>query len=53
MKRFEPRKRTTIDGRVWWCVFDLESMKYVPAYRFSKKKDAKYFIEHKTAFCWI
>lgn len=53
MKRFEPRKRTALDGRVWWCVFDLESMKYVPAYRFSKKKDAQYFIEHKTAFCEV
>jgi len=22
--RFEPRKRTALDGRVWWCVWDTE-----------------------------
>lgn len=22
MKRFEPKKRTALDGRVWWCVYD-------------------------------
>ena len=24
MKRFEARKRTALDGRVWWCVYDNE-----------------------------
>lgn len=22
--RFEPKKRTAVDGRVWWCVYDNE-----------------------------
>ena len=24
----EPRKRTAIDGKVWWCVFDTDKMEY-------------------------
>lgn len=24
MERFEARKRTALDGRVWWCVYDKE-----------------------------
>lgn len=24
MERFEARKRTALDGRVWWCVYDNE-----------------------------
>ena len=22
MKRFEPRKRTALDGVTWWCIWD-------------------------------
>lgn len=47
MKRFEPRKRTALDGKTWFCIFDLYNMKYVPAYRFCRKKDAQYFIDTK------
>lgn len=24
MERFIPKKRTALDGRVWWCVWDNE-----------------------------
>ena len=28
LQMLEPRKRTAIDGKVWWCAFDTETMKY-------------------------
>lgn len=28
--RFVPAKRTAIDGKVWWCVYDKTDNKYVP-----------------------
>ena len=36
MSRFEPRKRT-IDGEVWWCIYDAEKGDY-----FGKWKQKKY-----------
>lgn len=24
----EPRKRTALDGKIWWCVFDTDTMKW-------------------------
>ena len=24
----EPRKRTALDGKTWWCVFDTYNMKW-------------------------
>lgn len=26
--RFEPRQRTALDGRVWWCIFDKQTMRW-------------------------
>lgn len=34
----EPRKRTALDGKTWWCVFDTESMKWSTLNMFSKYK---------------
>ncbi len=31
--RFVPSKRTAIDGRVWWCIFDKKEQRYVPGTR--------------------
>lgn len=25
---FEPRKRTALDGKIWWCAFDTDKTKY-------------------------
>lgn len=34
----EPRKRTALDGKTWWCVFDTENMKWSTLTMFSKYK---------------
>lgn len=34
----EPRKRTTLDGKTWWCVFDTESMKWSTLIIFDRYK---------------
>lgn len=44
----EPRKRTAIDGRVWWCVFDTDSMNWSTLIVFGKyklKRDCQYAID--------
>ena len=40
--RFEPARRTALDGRVWWCIFDHATGKYVPGYglKFYKRRQA-------------
>lgn len=35
---FEARKRTAIDGKVWWCVFDLCAMKWSTLWCFGRYK---------------
>ena len=47
--RFEPRKRTALDGREWWCVFDTARQcwsTYLYHGKYKRKKDAVYAIEH-------
>lgn len=34
----EPRKRTSLDGKTWWCVFDTEKMKWSTLVVFTKYK---------------
>jgi hypothetical protein len=34
----EARKRTALDGKTWWCVFDTETMKWSTLTCFSKYK---------------
>lgn len=43
-----PRKRTAIDGKSWWCVFDTDSMKWSTLIVFGKyklKRDCQYAID--------
>lgn len=44
---YEPRKRTAIDGKVWWCVFDTEKMQYntILFGRYKLKRDCQYAID--------
>lgn len=37
--RFVPAKRTSIDGKVWWCVYDKIDNKYVPGMRKMLRKE--------------
>lgn len=43
----EPRKRTAIDGKIWWCVFDTDSMKYntILFGKYKFKRDCQYAID--------
>lgn len=48
-KRFRPVKRTALDGKEWWCVFDLEKMKWSTLTCFGKyqtKKACQQAIDH-------
>ena len=36
--RFVPAKRTALDGRVWWCIFDNKEQRYVPGTRARLRK---------------
>ena len=43
----EPRERTTLDGKVWWYVFDTDTMKWSTLVYFTKyklKKDCQFAI---------
>lgn len=49
----EPRKRTAIDGKIWWCVFDTEKMKWSTLIVFDKyklKRECRYAINSYNAF---
>ena len=39
--RFEPVKRTALDGKVWWCMRDHRKKEYVPwYYKFKTRREA-------------
>ena len=47
-KTLEPRKRISLDGKTWWCVFDTSTMKWSPLTCFGKyklKKDCQLAID--------
>ena len=44
----EARKRTALDGKTWWCVFDTDTMKWSTITffgRYKRKKDCQYDID--------
>ena len=44
----EPRKRTALDGKTYWCVFNTDTMKWCTLICFGKykrKKDCQYAID--------
>ena len=44
----EPRKRTALDGKVWWCVFDTDTWKWSTLWcfgRYKLKKDCQFAID--------
>jgi hypothetical protein len=47
----EPRKRTALDGKTWWCVFDTGNMKWSTLVWFGKyrtKRDCQDAIDRYT-----
>ncbi len=50
--RFEPRKRTALDGKVWWCVYDTKENRwstYLYHGKYRTKKDCIYAILSEAA----
>lgn len=48
MERFIPMKRTALDGKVWWCVFDTKRMNYSTFTchgKYKTKKLCKFYID--------
>lgn len=46
--KYEPRKRTALDGKSWWCVFDTENLKWSTLTchgKYKTKKDCAYAIK--------
>lgn len=58
MERFIPAKHMTIDGKIWWCVFDAERAQfstYTCHGKYKRKKDCVYSINlanKKYKNCW-
>lgn len=38
--RFGPSKRTALDGKTWWCLYDYRDHAYVTWYRFRRRRQA-------------
>ena len=48
--RFEPRQRTSLDGKVWWVVYDRYKQEFSSLTCFGKyktKKDCQWAIDYK------
>ena len=48
--RFEPRQRTSLDGKVWWAVYDRYKQEFSTLTCFGKykmKKDCQWAIDNK------
>lgn len=38
--RFGPVKRTALDGKAWWCMYDYKDHAYITWYRFRTRRRA-------------
>lgn len=45
-RRYVAAKRTALDGKVWWCVFDHKKNKYVGG-KYKHRRDCEYGIGHR------
>lgn len=48
---YEPRKRTALDGKVWWCVFNTDTNKWSTLLchgKYRTKKECQYTIYKST-----
>lgn len=47
----EPRKRTALDGKTWWCVFDTNKCSWSTLTcfgRYKLKRDCQFAIDYNT-----
>ena len=48
MSRYEPRKRTALDGKMWWCVYDTYNKQWSTLLchgKYKTKKECQYAID--------
>ena len=48
MNRYEPRKRTALDGKTWWCVYDTYNKQWstlICHVKYKTKKRCQYAID--------
>ena len=53
MTRYEPRQRTALDGKVWWCIWDNKEGEWSKLFYFGKyktKRDALIGIKYYQKF---
>ena len=48
---FEARRRTAVDGKTWWVVFDTEKQKYSTLLCFGKYKTKEKYENKKCFYC--
>ena len=48
--RFVASKRTALDGRTWWCIFDQKLRKYLEGYKFRLRRECERHIEFDVTF---
>lgn len=39
--RYSAEKRTALDGKVWWCIFDHKKCKYVAGYKYRMRAECE------------
>lgn len=45
--RYSAEKRTALDGKVWWCIFDHKERKYLEGYRYKMMAECRMMIGRK------
>ena len=39
--RYSAEKRTALDGKVWWCIFDHKERKYIAGYKYRMRAECE------------
>ena len=53
MKRFEARQRVALDGKIWWCIYDIINHKWstlINHGKYKTKKEAEYVINRSDVY---
>lgn len=45
--RYSAEKRTALDGKVWWCIFDRKDRKYIAGYKYKMRAECEGSIGRK------
>ena len=45
--RYSAEKRTALDGKVWWCIFDHKERKYITGCRYKMRVECEGSIERR------